>query len=341
MPVRIAKRSQEACAISNVPELSCGFIVPMQKNGRGRACRRLPTVTACSSIASSRPDCMRGRRAVELVQHDGVREERPGDELVGAQAGVGRLDLLADHAGRRQVLRALDARVMAADRPGDDLGERRLADSGNVLDEQVPGGEQAAQGERRRTVDLDHRIADLFPERMRDVARVDQHSLFQQRSRPLALASSGRTIGVEERGTGVPRAGDGRCRRLRYAGARRCRRRRARSPDCRRLPRRGRRGRGRRRRSRRRTSRTARARSRLRRRATSSITACTSSREPTLWASAIPPQRAPSSASPRSAASLSRAQSTSTTPFAWKNAVSSMSIAGVQPERLVEGLARA
>ena len=88
---------------------------------------------------------------------------------------------------RGEVLGALDARVVAADRPGDDLRERRLADAGHVLDEQVTGGEQAAQRERRRTVDLDHRVADLFPERMRDVARVDQHSLFQQRSSPLAL----------------------------------------------------------------------------------------------------------------------------------------------------------
>ena len=76
--------------------------------------------------------------------------------------------------------------VVTADRPGDDLGERRLADAGYVLDEQVPRSEQAAEGKRRRTVDFDHRIADLFPERMRDVARVDQHSLVQQLSRPLA-----------------------------------------------------------------------------------------------------------------------------------------------------------
>ena len=197
MPVRIAKRSQEACAISNVPELSCGFIVPMQKNGRGRAWRRLPTVTACSSIASSRPDCMRGVARLNSSSTTALANSGPGMNSSGRRLGFVGLDLLADHADRGQVLGALDARVVAADRPGDDLGERRLADAGNVLDEQVPGGEQAAQGKGRRTVDLDHRVADLFPERMRDIARVDQHSLFQQRSRPLAFASSGRTIGVE------------------------------------------------------------------------------------------------------------------------------------------------
>jgi hypothetical protein len=57
----------------------------------------------------------------------------------------------------------------------------------------------------------------------------------------------------------------------------------------------------------------------------------TSSRDPTLCASAIPLQLAPSSSMPESPASFSRAQSTRTTPFAWKNAVSSMSSATDQP----------
>src|SRR6478736_5058978 len=124
MPVRMAKRSHEACAISNVPELSWGFMVPMQKNGRGNAWRRLPTVTACSSIASRRPDCMRG------------------------------------------VARLNSSRTTA------------LANSGPGMNSS--GREQAAQGEGGRTVDFDHRIPNLLPERMRDVARLDQDSLFQQ-----------------------------------------------------------------------------------------------------------------------------------------------------------------
>jgi hypothetical protein len=50
-----------------------------------------------------------------------------------------------------------------------------------------------------------------------------------------------------------------------------------------------------------------------------------------LCASVIPLHAAPSSATPVSAASFSRDQSTSTTPFAWKNAVSSISSAADQP----------
>ena len=81
----------------------------------------------------------------------------------GRRRGVVGLDLLADHAARGEVLGALDARVVSADRPGDDFGERRLADTGHVLDEQVTGGEQTAQRKGSRTVDLDHRTPDLFP----------------------------------------------------------------------------------------------------------------------------------------------------------------------------------
>src|SRR3954453_24048615 len=133
MPVRIAKRSQEACAISKVPELSCGFMVPMQKNGRGSAWRRLPTVTACSSTGSSRPACMRGvarlnsssttafanalpvreswaGSAVFLGEPGGVREQRAGHEPAGAQDRIAALDLLADDADRCQVLIGLHAR---------------------------------------------------------------------------------------------------------------------------------------------------------------------------------------------------------------------------------------
>ena len=87
MPVRIAKRSQEACAISNVPVLSCGFIVPMQKNGRGSGCRRLPTVTACSSMASSRPDCMRGVARLNSSSTTAFANSGPGMNSSGRRLG--------------------------------------------------------------------------------------------------------------------------------------------------------------------------------------------------------------------------------------------------------------
>ena len=47
----------------------------------------------------------------------------------------------------QQVGRELDPAPRAVDGPGDGLGQRRLADAGDVLDEEVPLGEQAHQRE--------------------------------------------------------------------------------------------------------------------------------------------------------------------------------------------------
>ena len=88
MPVRIAKRSAEACASSNVPELSCGFMVPMQKNGRGSGWRRLPTVTACSSIASSKPDCRRGVARLNSSSTTALANSGPGMNSSGRKLGL-------------------------------------------------------------------------------------------------------------------------------------------------------------------------------------------------------------------------------------------------------------
>ena len=128
-----------------MPELSCGFIVPMQKNGRGSGVALLADRDDVLLHRLEQRGLHARRRAVELVEHDGVREDRARDELVGAESRVRRLDHLADDAVGRQVARALDARVVAADGARDDPGERRLADAGDVLDQQVAVGEQAAQ----------------------------------------------------------------------------------------------------------------------------------------------------------------------------------------------------
>ena len=68
------------------------------------------------------------------------------------------------------------------------------------------------------------------------------------------------------------------------------------------------------------------------------MTACTSSREPHVVGQGdAAPARSPRPPTPESGASLSRAQSTTTMPFAWKNAVSWMSIDRPPAERRVEG----
>ena len=85
--------------------------------------------------------------------------------------------------------------------------QRRLADAGHVLDEQVAGREQAAQRKGRRPVDLDHRAPDLFPERMRRIARVDQALAQSQSPVQLAFVHPSWTIGKGDAARRPPSGG--------------------------------------------------------------------------------------------------------------------------------------
>ena len=51
-------------------------------------------------------------------------------------------DVRADHVRRQEVGGALDARVLGLERAGERPGERRLADAGMVLDQDVALGEK-------------------------------------------------------------------------------------------------------------------------------------------------------------------------------------------------------
>ena len=81
-----------------------------------------------------------GRRAVDLVDEHDVREDRPGPELEAVLALVEDVD--ADDVGGQEVGGALHARELEVERPGERASQRRLADAGEVLDEDVPLGEQ-------------------------------------------------------------------------------------------------------------------------------------------------------------------------------------------------------
>ena len=78
--------------------------------------------------------------AVYLVDEDDVREDRTGVEL---ETGVSLVeDVGPDDVGREQVHRALHPGVGGVDRAGERAGERRLADPGVVLDQDVALGHQ-------------------------------------------------------------------------------------------------------------------------------------------------------------------------------------------------------
>ncbi len=86
---------------------------------------------------------MRGRGAVDLVGQKHVGED-------GARQELERAGVLVEHAepgdvARQQVRSALDPRKLAANRLRQGLGQGRLAQARQVLDEQVPPRQQAGQ----------------------------------------------------------------------------------------------------------------------------------------------------------------------------------------------------
>ena len=65
-------------------------------------------------------------------------------------ARLGVEDRHAQHVGGQQVARELDARVFETEGRRERLRERRLADAGNVLDQQVAAREETGEGEPQR-----------------------------------------------------------------------------------------------------------------------------------------------------------------------------------------------
>src|SRR5439155_13019163 len=84
-------------------------------------------------------------RPVDLVEENDVGEDRSGDEVERVRLLV--VDRRPGDVRREEVARALDTLEARVDRSGDSAGEHRLADAGDVLDEEVDPPEQGAHGE--------------------------------------------------------------------------------------------------------------------------------------------------------------------------------------------------
>ncbi len=84
-----------------------------------------------------------GRRAVDLVGKDDVREDRPllDHELPRALL----VHLGAEHVGRQQVGRELDALERRVDRLGERSHREGLGEPGDTLEQDVPARQQADQ----------------------------------------------------------------------------------------------------------------------------------------------------------------------------------------------------
>ena len=96
-------------------------------------------------------------------------EDRTGVEAERARLGVE--DRHAEHVGRQEVARELDAGVLEAERGRERLGERRLADAGDVLDQQVAAGEEAREREPQRLALADDDAVELASARRRGARR--------------------------------------------------------------------------------------------------------------------------------------------------------------------------
>ena len=85
------------------------------------------------------------RGAVDLVGEQDVREDGAAVKREGALLRIE--DQRAGDVARQQIGRELHTGESHAEHPGKRLGERRLAHAGHVLQEHVPAGEDADQGE--------------------------------------------------------------------------------------------------------------------------------------------------------------------------------------------------
>jgi hypothetical protein len=155
--MRSRKRSSCDSGKGKVPIWLEGFWVAMTKNGSGSG-RVSPSVVTCpSSMASSRALCVFGRGAVDLVGQQHLREHRSGQEPETAALAVEDRD--AEDVRRQHVAGELDARKLEAEQAGQGVRQRRLADAGQIFDQQMASCQQAAEGESGlRALAEDHRI---------------------------------------------------------------------------------------------------------------------------------------------------------------------------------------
>ena len=120
----------------------------MTKNGSG-SLRVSPSCDTCrSSIASSSALCVLGGARLISSASTTALKIGPGVEAEHLRRAVE--DRHAEHVRRQEVARELDARVAQAERGRERVGEGRLADARDVLDQQVAAREEARERELDR-----------------------------------------------------------------------------------------------------------------------------------------------------------------------------------------------
>jgi hypothetical protein len=109
------------------------------------------------------------RRAVDLVRHHELGEHGAAMELEASAPAV--VDGDPDDVGRQEVARELDALVREAEHARERVRERRLADARNVLDQEVPAGEEAGECEAHFAVLAKEHLVEARERRQQRAAR--------------------------------------------------------------------------------------------------------------------------------------------------------------------------
>ena len=139
------KRSSCDSGSGKVPTCSCGFCVAITKNGSGSGMdlaveRHLPLLHGLEQRA-----LRLGRGAVDLIGEHELREDRAA--LEAELAGLALEDGHAEHVRGQQIAGELHPLERQAQRAGEGVGERGLADARDVLDQQVPARQQAGEAQ--------------------------------------------------------------------------------------------------------------------------------------------------------------------------------------------------
>ena len=107
-----------------------------------------------------------GAGPVDLVRQKDLREHRPGPELELVELLVEGAD--ACDVGGQKVGRELDPAECAVERSGEGLGEHRLADARDVLDQEVPLAQEGDEAKPDLIFFVDDRPTDVRHERIGD-----------------------------------------------------------------------------------------------------------------------------------------------------------------------------
>ena len=153
------KRSNWASGRLYVPSDSIGFCVAITRNGRSSLWAGAVDRHAILLHDLQQGGVRLGRRAVDFVGQQQLREDRAGPETELLRLHVE--DRRAGDVGGHQVGGELDAAEAAAQHAAQRPHEKRLAQARHAFDQHVPVGKQRHQRAEHQLVLADEDLADL------------------------------------------------------------------------------------------------------------------------------------------------------------------------------------